>query len=99
VHGSILHLGEIASWRDRMRTLHEKGSGEAELSCAEPHLWAKASLGSLGNGTLEVRIRPDSPGEEHRLVCNIDQSYLPDVILALDRLLEQYPLRGKAPSA
>jgi len=96
--GAILHLGELTAWLGQLIRLNEKASGEAELSCVEPNLWVKVSLGQLGKGLLEVRIAQDHLTEDHRFTCEIDQSYLPEAVSALNRLLQHYPLRGKAPS-
>jgi hypothetical protein len=45
---------------------------------------------------LRVEITPDHMTQVHRFVDTIDQSYLPEVLRACERLLGQYPVRDAA---
>ncbi|MCP4546590.1 MAG: hypothetical protein GY835_09020 [bacterium] len=74
--------------------MHRTLSGTAELGCIEPYLKARIELED-GAGNLVVEITPDYLMQQHRFTFEVDQSYLPELIRGLERLLQQYPIRGK----
>lgn len=91
--GAILHLSEIQKWLDALVPLHATLNGSAELACIEPYLHAKVELKD-GRGTFALEITPDHLTQEHKFRFEVDQSYLPELIADLERLLMEYPLRG-----
>jgi hypothetical protein len=92
--GAILHLSELLEWRDELANLHSSLTGSAQLACTEPNLDASIDLRD-GRGTLAVNITPDHMTQQHRFQFDLDQSYLPGLISALERLLQNYPIRGQ----
>ncbi len=92
--GAVLHLSEVQRWLEQLRPLHASLTGGAELACIEPYLNAKVDLKD-GRGTLVVDITPDHLTQQHKFEFQVDQSYLPELISALERLLREYPVRGK----
>ncbi len=95
VHGSILHVGELASFASECEALHGSFQGKAELSCMEPNLGVELSASdSRGTIEAEVRLTPDHLAQEHTFRFSIDQSYLPGISRGLRGVLARFPLRG-----
>jgi hypothetical protein len=92
--GSILHLSELRRWLKQSTELHRNLTGIAELDCIEPNLNAKIDLKD-GRGQLVVHITPDHLMQQHRFTFEIDQSYLPELTGALEKVLREFPVRGK----
>jgi hypothetical protein len=92
--GSILHLSELQRWLEEAKALHRSLNGVAELECLEPNLNANISLKD-GRGDLVVEITPDHLTQRHRFTFEVDQSYVPELITGLERILQKYPVRGK----
>ncbi len=92
--GAILHLSELQRWLEELKPLHARPTGGAELACIEPYLNAKIHLED-GRGTLVVNITPEHLTQQHQFVFEVDQSCLPELISGLERLLKEYPVRGK----
>jgi hypothetical protein len=93
--GSILNLIELDAWLSEVSRLHETAQGVAELSCAEPNLWARIDLGKRGHGQLQVRLTQEHMTETHEYTADFDQSYLPGLISSIKAIFAAYPLRGK----
>ena len=43
---------------------------------------------------LTVSITPEPPRQKHVMQFTIDQSFLPELIVACNRVLREYPIRG-----
>jgi hypothetical protein len=93
VEGPIIHLRELVSWAEACKKMSLELSGEANFDSLEPALSIKLSMARLGHIDLEVQITPDHLTQHHLFRFEIDQSYLPDLIQALHRILENFPLR------
>lgn len=91
--GAILHLSQIRKWLNQLKPLYDQLTGKAVLGGYEPNLAAAIELND-GRGTVVVDITPDHLTQHHQFVFPIDQSHLPELISALERLLDQYPMRG-----
>jgi hypothetical protein len=96
VSGSIIHLSEIQSWHDQAVDLHKSLEGQADLSCMEPELDVSITAGNSGLMNMVVKITPDHLTQKHTFEFDIDQSYLPDLILSCKRTLIEYPIKGIA---
>ena len=95
VHGSLLHLRELASFTGECVRLHETLQGKAELSCMEPNLGVELSaLDSRGTIEVGIRLTPDHLTQQHSFQFSIDQSYLPGIIAGLRKALAKFPIRG-----
>ena len=90
--GAILMTTNFEGFRDQLRTLYNDLEGTAELAGFEPDLKLTLSGKGLGRIDAEVEITPDHLSQLHRFDFELDQSYLPDILSALDRLLEKYPV-------
>ena len=96
--GAILRLSELKGWQSGLEALLKSASGTASLECIEPNLHATVSLGSRGSGTLTIKITPDHMTQAHKFTLEIDQTFLPEAVNALRKILERYPIRGTSPS-
>ena len=94
VQGPWLRNDEVVRLRDQLLTVNRDLKGEAELACMEPALSAKLTCKSLGRVEVVVEITPDHLSQAHRFVFELDQTYLGPIILACNRLLARFPLRG-----
>ena len=95
--GPIVHLSELQRFRTGCRELHDTLVGEAKLDCMEPNL--KIGIrpeDKLGGMEVEVFVTPDHLSQKHSFRFSIDQSYLPGIIDCLDRILRDYPIRGRS---
>ena len=90
--GAILMTTNFEGFRDQLRTLYNDLEGTAKLAGLEPDLKLTLSGKGLGRIDAEVEITPDHLSQFHRFDFELDQSYLPDILSALDRLLEKYPV-------
>ncbi len=94
VSGPILHLSEIRRWLDKLLPLQKTLKGSAELSCLEPYLRGKLSIKG-GRSTFMLGITPDHLTQRHKFKFEVDQSHLCAFIADLERVLVEYPLRGR----
>jgi hypothetical protein len=96
VHGSVVHLSEIAGLLHGCETLSESLTGRTGLDCMEQNLKLELVAKKLGRVAVDIQITPEPMRESHRFRDEIDQTYLPGIITACRRLLEKFPLRGTA---
>lgn len=87
VSGSILRLSEIAAWLEGLEKLNSTLSGKANLDCLEPALKVEMVAESLGHVSTRVEITPDHLNQFHSFEFEIDQSYIPDLIGALKKVM------------
>jgi hypothetical protein len=92
--GAILHLSELASWRNQLELLSRTLLGEAKLNCIEPYLGVILKADSLGHVLMEVSITPEHLTQRHWFQFEIDQTYLNPLLRQLHSLFDEYPLRG-----
>ena len=94
VKGPILHLSEVVGLLRGCESLYENLAGRALLDCREPYLRVELAAARGGRIGVTVLITPNHLEQFHRFQTELDQTYLPAIITACRRLLEQYPLRG-----
>ncbi len=87
VSGSILRLSEIAAWLEGLEKLNSTLSGKANLDCLEPALKVEMVAESLGHVSTRVEITPDHLNQFHSFEFEIDQSYIPDLIGELKKVM------------
>ena len=93
VSGPILHLSELKTWADDCQKMNETLLGRAELKCMEPNLAIELSLNQTGQMQMNVFITADHLSQTHQFEFSLDQSYLPDLIRGVRKVLEGFPLR------
>lgn len=97
VSGPFLTNRELFDWAAECRELLGGTRRKAELATIEPEL--KVSLeavDSLGHIAMVVDITPNHSQQEHRFHFVIDQSFLPGLIDAIERLEAKFPVRGRS---
>ena len=81
----------------RCTAVYEQLAGRATLGSVEPELTAEVrAVGRKGDIEVRVEITPDHMNQAHRFIFTMDQSYLPAVLRACERLLGQHPVRDAA---
>ncbi len=96
VDGSVVHLSEIAGLLRGCENLSESLAGRTGLDSMEQNLKLELVAKKLGRVAVDIQITPEPMRESHRFRDEIDQTSLPSIIAACSRLLENYPLRGRA---
>jgi hypothetical protein len=97
--GPILDAADLQRFRDELVALHTSGSGQAELHGAEPHIRLRvAAPAGVGDMRVRVELTPEPQSQGHWFEYRLDPSYLAESIRQLDAVLEQFPVRGRAPS-
>ncbi len=84
------------TFRDQLRSLYKSLSGRAEFHTMEE--WLGLQIAGSKTGHIEVKgFLRDDPGIGNRLGfrLDLDQTYLPDVLPALDEVTRAYPVIGK----
>jgi len=94
VHGSLIHLREIAGLLQGCERLYQTLEGRAALECLEPNLRVELVAETGGHIHVVISITPDHMSETHSFTDGFDQTYLPPVIAACKRILERFPMRG-----
>ncbi len=95
VHGSVVHLSEIAGLLRGCESLSETLAGRTGLDSMEQNLKLELIAKKLGRVAVDIQITPEPMRESHRFRDEIDQTNLPAIIAACARILEKYPLRGR----
>jgi hypothetical protein len=75
--------------------MHETLAGEASLHTLEPNLRVHLVVSDTGQITVDTSITPDHLHQRHDFQQEIDQTYLPEVIRGLARVLQRFPVRGE----
>jgi hypothetical protein len=95
--GAILETVSFLRFRRELADLYQTLNGQAELSSYEPNLVATVrAASSAGQLSFRVDITPNHLSQAHWFEYEIDQSYLPPVAAACDRLLARYAVRDPA---
>jgi len=93
VHGAIIHLGELVGLLRGCERLYETLTGRAELACIEPNLRVTLNAETGGHIQVCISITPDHLSENHSFTDGFDQTFLPPIIAACKRILDQFPVR------
>jgi hypothetical protein len=92
---SILQSMDLVRFLSALECLYESLSGEAVLEGHESQLKVVLRASPQGSIEMVVDITPDVINEEHRFRTIIDQSYLPETIANLKRILLTYAPRSR----
>jgi hypothetical protein len=90
--GAIFMTSDLERFRAELASLNETLAGEAALASYEPDLKVTLKAQHLGHIAGEVEITPDHMNQFHRFALVLDQSYLPALVAACDRVLERFPV-------
>lgn len=96
--GPILMTTDFERFRGDLARMHETLTGEASLSGYEPNLKVTLRASSLGQIGGEVEITPDYASEFHRFDVGLDQTHLPPLIAACEKIVERFPVIGSPAS-
>lgn len=94
ISGSFVRVTELIAWAKQCQALLDRVSETAELSMLEPNLAVVMRLDNLGHIGAKVEISPDHLTQQHTFFFEIDQSYLPPLIVAIGNITAQFPERG-----
>ena len=91
-----LRAEEFEAFRHEIAALHEQLEGTAEFSPMEP--WINLKLSGNGRGGIELEgeaIDQVGTGNTLKFGWEMDQTYLPGIIRALDSIIGQFPVVGR----
>ncbi len=93
--GAILMVTDIAYFGEKCAAMLSGNKEPVAMEPLEPELRVTLEpTDNLGHVSAHVEITPDHLSQEHRFVFEIDQSYLPDIIRACLKIVQEYPIRG-----
>ena len=95
IHGPFIRIDEIEILRNEVQILNGACKGEAALPTIEPNLALSLDCNRLGQIQATCLITPDALIQSHKFIFDIDQSYLNDALLQLNRILKDYPIRNE----
>jgi hypothetical protein len=90
-----LRVEEFRDFREQVVVLHESLKGEAALNSMEAWVSVRLAADRLGHLNAQCEVR-DQPGMGSRLLftLDLDQSFIPTMVTALDDVIRSYPLVG-----
>jgi hypothetical protein len=90
-----LRVEEFESFRAQLDALYKSLKGEAALNSMEGWVSVRLAADRLGHLNAECEMR-DQPGMGSRLffTLDLDQSFIPTMVAALDDVIRSYPLVG-----
>jgi hypothetical protein len=93
--GAFLHLGELKKWKEDLEAFQRTLTGKVELPTIEPTLTVKieGQKSKTGHLSCEVHLSGEHISERHRYSFEIDQSYLPGLLVQLAAVLKALPIR------
>jgi len=89
--GEILRRDEIATLIAGSRWLYDKLSGRVEMRGLEPNLAIAMEIDGQGHISVEVDLTGDVMTQRHHFEFELDQTYLPEIIQACEKVLTKYP--------
>ena len=92
--GPILMTADFDRFRNELVTMHATLAGTASLSGYEPNLKVILAAHERGGVSGDVDITSDHLSESHHFEFELDQSYLPAIIVCCDAILERFPILG-----
>jgi hypothetical protein len=94
ISGTFIRVTELLAWANEFQALLDRTSRTAELPTLEPNLSVEMKLDDLGHVETNVEISPDHLTQQHTFVFELDQSYLPSLIAAINSIATRFPERG-----
>ncbi len=90
-----LRSEEFVAFRDQLQTLYQSLTGQAEFHTMEGWLELRFIADRLGHVKIAGDLL-DQPGIGNRLsfALDLDQTYLPSILSALDEVIRAFPVIG-----
>jgi len=90
-----LRVEEFETFRTQLDALYRSLKGEAALNSMEGWVSVRLAADRLGHLNAECEVR-DLPGTGSRLLftLDLDQSFIPAIVAALDDVMRTYPSVG-----
>jgi len=95
VAGPFLTMGDIASFLDELRQMHQKAGRMAELCSFGPSFSLRLVVSSTGSIAAHLELTPDPLTQTHTFELQLDQTNLPGIIRQLETILERFPVRDR----
>lgn len=92
--GPFLRTPEILGFGDQCQKLHASLNGTASLDCIEPYLDVRLTGNGRGKISAVIVVIPDHLEQRHEFHEQIDQTHLPAVVAACNRLVARFPIVG-----
>jgi len=94
--GSIVMVTDIAGFGRACQALLRGDATEALLEPIEPGFGIRLRcVDRLGHLSAHIDITPEHLTQSHTIEFEIDQSYLPGIVAACSRIVDNYPVRGQ----
>ena len=90
-----IRVDELAAFDAELQALYRDLKGTAALACLEAPLSIRILGDRRGRLDIEVDLTPDMVAQRHWFRFSSDQSYLPELLAGLRRVLETYEMRGE----
>lgn len=94
ITGRFIHLSDLETLKGNLEKLSANLSGSFHAEFLEPYLSLEFTMNGLGQCEVIISLTPDNSTEEHRFICQLNQSYLPTSINELKQIVKTYPLKG-----
>jgi len=91
---TLIRIDELAAFDAQLQALYRELKGAAVFACLESHLAIRLAGDGRGHFTIEVDLTPEIGFQRHWFEFSTDQSYLPEVLAGLERVLKTYEARG-----
>ena len=92
--GRLLRNTDLVRFCTQCKTLYQTLHGSAVLESYEPNLAVCLRGDGQGHIDVETKITPDHMTQRHRFQHAMDQTFLPGIMLAVERVLQRVPVRG-----
>ena len=97
VTGALLDTVSVLRFRRGLASLYERLQGAIALESLEPILMVRvATADRVGHLTVHVEMTPDHVAQGHWFDFEMDQTYLPGILVACDAILARLPVRDPA---
>jgi hypothetical protein len=94
ISGTFVRITELLAWANECQLLLERTNDAAEFPTLEPNLTVEMKLDERGHLETRVEISPDHLTQQHTFLFDLDQSYLPSLISAINKIAARFPERG-----
>ena len=93
-HTSI-GIDELEAFDAQLQVLYRDLKGTAVPACLESALSIRLASDLRGHMRIEIDLTPEMGSQRHWFEFSSDQSYLPEFLAGLRRVLETYEVRGE----
>lgn len=96
--GANIWSSELSAFKDLLKKIQSRtgDSLNEEFRFMEEAITFKISLTSIGGVEINVRVNTNHVENEYtQFAINLDQSYLPNIIESVEKVLEEFPIQVK----